>query len=165
MAVVRGEGRGRGGRKGGEAKYVVMGSQVRLPTAYDEMFNGPRVSLICSPPHCFLFLSSTKCLHVSAEISKIRNYHIPVFTGGKVLPYQLKVPNSHTTTVRIHFVKSLFHMPTKSSTFWKFKKKMKCLCLVLFNTNTEIAKTQTTMNIKVQRVGLTFKRRSADCFI
>lgn len=55
IAVVRGEGRGRGGRKGGEAKDVVMGSQVRLPTAYDGMFCGPRVRLICPPPHCFLF--------------------------------------------------------------------------------------------------------------
>lgn len=54
-----------------------------------------------------------------------RNDHIPVFTGGKVLTYQLKVPNSHTTrtTVRTHFVKSLFHWPTESSPFCKFKKE------------------------------------------
>jgi hypothetical protein len=36
---------------------------------------------------------------------------------------------------------------------------MKCLSLVLCNTNTQIARTQKTMNITVQRVGLNLKLR------
>jgi hypothetical protein len=105
---------------------VVIGSQVRLPAACDEMFSGLRVRLICPPTQFFFF---KKCLHVSAEISIKQNDHIPVFTGGKVLPYQLKVPNSHSATVRFHFVKSLIHRrvitanrPTKCPTSVNLKE-------------------------------------------
>jgi len=42
----------------------MMGSEMRLPTAYDKMFSGPRVRLICPPAHCFLFYQEgNACTH------------------------------------------------------------------------------------------------------
>lgn len=90
IAVVWGEGRGRGGRRGGEAKVVVMGSQVWLPTAYDEMFSGPRVRLICPPAHRFLF-----------------------YQGGNACMYQRKSPWNRMIIFRYSQVAKFHHINLK----------------------------------------------------